>query len=204
MADWTYTKYVCVGDKSDIDEIEKALITCKNDKVQRVPQKGFGTEALGCEIAALGINPYEERYKEKRGEVQDFSRTSEQIIEIVMECAWCEQSGYRRAIKDKFKSVKVYYIDEESNNGYFATNDKEGIFFTERYYLSGWSKSFDFEADYFTRFEDVVSYLVYKEILTMEQCKDVRTIQEALDDLELPDDEYINLYEYQILEEDEP
>ena len=54
------------------------------------------------------------------------------VLTINQETAWCEQEGVRRIIEEKFPSIKVYFMEEESGCGVFYTNDSSGDYFPER------------------------------------------------------------------------
>ena len=83
-----------------------------------------------CGLAILlpNLEVIGEKYR-CRGAIIDYSLDDE-VLTINQYVAWCEQEGVRNIIEEKFPSVKVYFIEEESGCGVFSTNDTSGLFFS--------------------------------------------------------------------------
>ena len=99
------------------------------------------------------------------------------VLTINQETAWCEQEGVRRIIEEKFPSIKVYFMEEESGCGVFYTNDSSGDYFPERYFLDSYE-----DCEYFETIEEAAKYV--SEIVDQS----VNAVSQALDD-------YIEEYE---------
>ena len=96
-----------------------------------VEKNGYGKLWLGCLISKLGGD--REKYS-CRGEILDFNHDDE-VLTINMEKTWTEQEGVRHFLEQTFPDIRIYYIEEEPGFDIFQTNDSEGIYFPERYFL---------------------------------------------------------------------
>lgn len=141
MPNWCDTTYKCVGDSNEVKELYNVLERINN-----------GNIFLDELITGLGYD-YEKYPYPCRGRIT-YYEYDEGMLTIYQETAWCEQEGVRRAIEEKFPSIKVYYLDEECGNDNYQTNDKSGDFFPERYFLEG-----EDVCEYFEDLQSLKDYL---------------------------------------------
>lgn len=120
------------------------------------------------------------------------------ILTINTETAWQEMSETRHFIESCFPGMKIYYIEEESGCEIFNTNDLEGLFFKDRYYLDGFDDS-----EYFETLEEAAKYV--KEIVGHEIEATFKAIEDALnaymEEHEDDDDCYYYFHEFSIVDD---
>lgn len=95
----------------------------------------------------------------------------------------------RTIIEEKFPSVKVYFIEEESGCGVFSTNDTSGLFFPEKYWVET-----DCESNYFETMEEVANCI--SEIVNREISPTMKDLEEAVSQyMDDNEDCYIAIHE---------
>lgn len=170
MANMAEVSYKLVGDKKQVKTIYKTLRYMEKRKTP-VEKNGWGKLWLGCLISKLGGDW--EKYS-CRGEILDFDYDKE-VLTINMETAWTEQNGVRVFLQQTFPNIQIYYIEEEPGCDIFQTNDSDGFYFPERYFLD----SMGDDSDYYETIEQVasaVSQIIGRKIESTEEA-----IEEALD-----------------------
>ena len=148
MANMAEVSYKLVGDKKQVKTIYKTLRYMEKRKTP-VEKNGWGKLWLGCLISKLGGDW--EKYS-CRGEILDFDYDKE-VLTINMETAWTEQNGVRVFLQQTFPNIQIYYIEEEPGCDIFQTNDSDGFYFPERYFLD----SMGDDSDYYETIEQVAS-----------------------------------------------
>lgn len=184
MPNWCNCTYKCVGDLNEVKAIYKVLKSLDKRKTSII-ENGFGKMWLGNLVTKLGGDW--EKYR-CRGAIIDYSLDDE-VLTINQYVAWCEQEGVRNIIEEKFPSVKVYFIEEESGCGVFSTNDTSGLFFPEKYWVET-----DCESNYFETMEEVANCI--SEIVNREISPTMKDLEEAVS-LYMDDNEdcYIAIHE---------
>lgn len=170
MPNWCETTYKCVGDEEEIKSLHEILQKIDQRKEPKIPN-GFGHLWLGELVTELGFNWEELRC---RGEITGFE-LCEGVLSIWQETAWCEQEGVRQAIEKKYPSVKVYYLEEEPGCEIYCTNDLEGTYFPDNYYLDTYD-----DPQYFETIEQAAKYV--GGLVGHEVKENVGSIKKALDD----------------------
>ena len=191
MPNWCETEYKCVGDLKEVRLLYKIIKANDKRKTPRV-KNGFGTLWLGCIIDALGEDW--EQYR-CRGEIIDYQLDGN-VLTLWQNTAWCEQEGFRECIEKKFPSIKVYYQDQEPGCGVFYTNDANGDYFPDRYFLDSYDDWY-----YFKKIEDAAKHV--SGIVGHEVEPTVKAIDEALEDyMEEHEDEdiFYSFHEFQTTE----
>ena len=130
MPNWCETTYICVGEEKELSQLYDMLVKMSKNAAPTIPN-GFGNMWLGELVNMLGCDW--EKFA-CRGEVIDFDM-DDTTLRIIQGTAWCEQEGVRQAIERRFPSIKVYFRDEEPGMGIFCTNDAEGLYFSEKYFV---------------------------------------------------------------------
>lgn len=192
MPNWCDCTYKCVGDLKEVRSLHKILKYIDKRKTTIV-KNGFGKWWLGNLVTKLGGDW--EKYR-CRGEIT-YYELDDNILTICQNTAWCEQGGVREIIKQTFPSIKVYYREEEPGCDVYSTNDAEGRYFPERYYLD----SDGGDSAYFRTVEEAANYV--SEIIGKEVKPDKNAVGEALDEyMEEQDDEDVRYYfhEFEIVE----
>lgn len=194
MPNWCETTYKCVGDEEEIKSLHEILQKIDQRKEPKIPN-GFGHLWLGELVTELGFNWEELRC---RGEITGFE-LCEGVLSIWQETAWCEQEGVRQAIEKKYPSVKVYYLEEEPGCEIYCTNDLEGTYFPDNYYLDTYD-----DPQYFETIEQAAKYV--GGLVGHEVKENVGSIKKALDDYaeirqENDEDVFYSFHEFQRIED---
>ena len=189
MPNWCDTTYKCVGDPKEVRSLYK---TIKANEKRKTPRKtsDFGSLWLGCIIDALGFDWKEYRC---RGSIYYYEMEGN-VLTICQNTAWCEQEGFRKCIEKKFPSIKVYYRDEEPGCDVFYTNDTNGEYFPERYFLDN-----NREPLYYETIEEAAESV--SDIVGHEVEASVEAIVKALEDYEeeLEDeDDFYSFHEFAV------
>ena len=190
MPNWCDTEYKCVGDPKEVKSLYKILQRMSKRKKPQHPN-GFGTMWLGELVIELGFDWEKCRC---RGDISGFE-LDDGVLSIWQNTAWCEQEGVRESIEKKYPSIKVYYREEEPGCEVYATNDLNGDFFPDNYFLD----SYD-DPMYFETIEEAAKYV--SSIVCREVEPNVSAIERALDDyteirVENDEDVFYSFHEFQ-------
>ncbi len=193
MPNWSDTTYKCVGDAEEVNALYN-IIKGLEQKEEPVVENGFGNLWLGCVIHQMGLDW---KNYQCRGEIYYYELTDPGLLMIDQETAWGEQEGFRKAIEEKYPSIKVYYADQEPGFEVYCTNDTEGRYFPERYYLDCMGDS-----DYYVTLEDaaarvsgIVGYPVQPDMKAIE--KALTAFEDTLSDPHA----FYKLHEFEVVKE---
>lgn len=173
MSNTCFTTYKVVSEnKKDVTQLFKTIKRLDGRKTPLVKNGWYDPKLwLGCLVKALGGDPNKVYC---RGTIT-FYEMEDDVLTLNTETAWAEMSETRHFIESCFPGMKIYYIEEESGCERFYTNDSEGIYFKDRYYLDGFDDS-----EYFETLEEAAKYV--KEIVGHEVEADLKAIDKALSD----------------------
>lgn len=149
MPNWCYTDYKIEGEKDTLDKIYKAI---ENPSIK----EGSSKDWEGNVLSTLGID-----FKNCfiRGFIED-SDLEYDVLSIYTTEAWY-RTDFARLLEDKFPDINIYWKAEEPGMAIYETNDSEGKYFTERYYIEIY-KDNDYITEYFDDKEDAYNWI--KEI----------------------------------------
>lgn len=150
MPNWAITTYKIEGEQSVLEEINQ-LITDFQSGHRSI--EGAAPDWEGNIIKALGI-PEEESYL--RGFFQ-FHELENGVLTITAEEAWGD-TDFRHLLRKKYPQLRIYYITEEDGLEYYATNDSEEKYFSDRFRLSSCIDE-DYQYEYFQTKEDALKYI---------------------------------------------
>ena len=194
MSNTCFTTYKVVSEnKKDVTKLFKTIKRLDGRKTPLVKNGWYDPKLwLGCLVKALGGDPQKVYC---RGTIT-FYEMEDDVLTLNTETAWAEMSETRHFIESCFPGMKIYYIEEESGCERFYTNDSEGIYFKDRYYLDGFDDS-----EYFETLEEAAKYV--KEIVGHDVEANVTAIDKALNDYmeahEDDDDCYYYFHEFSIV-----
>lgn len=173
MSNTCFTTYKVVSEnKKDVTQLFKTIKRLDGRKTPLVKNGWYDPKLwLGCLVKALGGDPQKVYC---RGTIT-FYEMEDDVLTLNTETAWAEMSETRHFIESCFPGMKIYYIEEESGCERFYTNDSEGIYFKDRYYLDGFDDS-----EYFETLEEAAKYV--KEIVGHDVEADLKAIDKALSD----------------------
>ena len=173
MSNTCFTTYKVVSEnKKDVTKLFKTIKRLDGRKTPLVKNGWYDPKLwLGCLVKALGGDPQKVYC---RGTIT-FYEMEDDVLTLNTETAWAEMSETRHFIESCFPGMKIFYIEEESGCERFYTNDSEGIYFKDRYYLDGFDDS-----EYFETLEEAAKYV--KEIIGHDVEADLKAIDKALSD----------------------
>lgn len=170
MSNTCFTTYKVTGKKKDVTKLFKTIKRLEGRKTPLVPNGWYDPKLwLGCLVKALGGDSNKVYC---RGTIT-FYEMEDDVLTLNTETAWAEMSETRHFIESCFPGMKIYYIEEESGCEIFNTNDSEGIYFKDRYYLDGFDDS-----EYFETLEEAAKYV--KDIVGYDVEADFDVIDKAL------------------------
>ena len=195
MSNTCFTTYKVTGKKKDVTKLFKTIKRLDGRKTPLVKNGWYDPKLwLGCLVKALGGDPNKVYC---RGTIT-FYEMEDDILTLNTETAWAEMAETRHFIESCFPGMKIYYIEEESGCEIFNTNDSEGIYFKDRYYLDGFE-----ESEYFETLDEAAKYV--KEIVGHDVEANVTAIDKALNDYmeahEDDDDCYYYFHEFSIVDD---
>jgi len=110
---------------------------------------------------------------------------------------WCEQEGFRECIEKKFPSIKVYYQEQKPGCDVFYTNDTNGDYFPDRYFLDSYNDWY-----YWQTIEDAAKHI--SGIVGHEVELTVEAIDDALEDYQQEhedDDLFYSFHEFKVVDD---
>lgn len=188
MANWASTSYAIEGNKSDLERVSNVINDFVKSNVKPV-EANASKEWEGNIVKALGASEEQMKNNYLRGFIQTYE-IIDGVLYIEAEEAW-GATDFRHLLAKLMPKLTIYYIVEECGCEVYATNDCDGKYFTESYYVDICIDG-DYFNDYFNTEEQVLSYvaqLLKKESVTM---KDIDEWNEEQDDNE----NYIYVHEF--------
>lgn len=195
MSNTCFTTYKVTGKKKDVTKLFKTIQRLDGRKTPLVPNGWYAANLwLGCLVKALKGDPNKVYC---RGTIT-FYEMEDDVLTINTETAWAEMDETRHFIESCFPDMKIYYIEEESRCEIFNTNDSEGIYFKDRYYIDGFDG-----CEYFETLEEAAKYV--KEIVGHDVEATVKAIETALnkymEEHEEEDNCYYYFHEFQVVDD---
>ena len=196
MSNTCFTTYKVVSEnKKDVTKLFKTIKRLDGRKTPLVKNGWYDPKLwLGCLVKALGGDPNKVYC---RGTIT-FYELEDDVLTLNTETAWAEMAETRHFIESCFPGMKIYYIEEESGCEIFNTNDLEGLFFKDRYYLDGFDDS-----EYFETLEEAAKYV--KEIVGHDVEATFKAIEDALnaymEEHEDDDDCYFYFHEFEVVDD---
>lgn len=142
MPNWCFTQYAITGNTEQLNELYTIMEKLQNMEKPLV-ENGFGTKWLGCLVERLGASSDSINC---RGAWSDLKKDDKSNVHFVTETAWHRMDEVETVIQEKWNEIKIFYCEEESGCEIYNTNDKDGLFFPERFIIDDESN----EMDYYT------------------------------------------------------
>ena len=194
MANYCVTKLVFEGDKVELDDFEAILRRLEAMKEEDFPVNNvsWGSKWLG-----FIVNEFGEDYRDFncKGCWYDLERRGDTVLALTTESAWSKCDDVLSLVTDKWPSLNYFYYAEEPNSDYFETNDAEGKYFPQRFFMIGTvpvkdendQMSFvDFD-EYLNTEQDVLDFVGHKLHHPIESIDDITKWN---DDLEALNEEH--------------
>ena len=188
MANWASTSYAIKGNKSDLESVFNVINDFVKSNVKPV-EANASKEWEGNIVKALGASEEQMKNNYLRGFIQTYE-IIEGVLYIEAEEAW-GATDFRHLLVKLMPELTIYYIVEECGCEVYATNDCDGKYFTDTYYVDACIDG-DYFSDYFNTEEQVLSYvaqLLKREAITMEEIDEWNEVQDDSKN-------YINVHEF--------
>ena len=143
--------YVIEGPQKDLEEIQQAII-------KAIPDKDHWSECMACEF--LGFPESQLRNYRLGGEIENDPTLENGILRFYAEERWGLQD-FEELLRQKFPDIKVYWTVEECGCEVYCTNDKEGKYFPERYWVDT-AQDDIYQSEYFITEEAMWKWLSEK------------------------------------------
>ena len=194
MANWASTAYAIEGPIETLKKIEHAVLHHNVLGGSSDSWEGNVLIALGIDCEKEIINSHKPYL---RGFIQDEPCWCEEdtVLRLYAEEAW-EVTDFYKLLERQFPDIKVYWSTEEIDNNFFATNDVNGKYFSDKYYVDTCIHG-NYAFDYFESMESAYRWL---DKISEGEVKNEEDIDEFNNKYGNTDD-YINVYEYQIIKE---
>ena len=188
MANWASTSYAIEGSKSDLERVFNVIKDFVKNNVKPV-EANASKEWEGNIVKALGATDEQMKNNYLRGFIQTYE-IIDGVLHLEVEEAW-GATDFRHLLVKLMPELTIYYIVEECGCEVYATNDCDGKYFTESYYVDICIDG-DYFSEYFDTEKQVLAYvaqLLKKESVTM---KEIDEWNEEQDDNE----NYIYVHEF--------
>ena len=188
MANWASQSYAIEGSKSDLERVFNVIDGFVKGNVKPV-EENTSKEWEGNIVTALGATDEQMKNNYLRGFIQTYE-IIDGVLHLEAEEAW-GTTDFRHLLAKLMPVLTIYYIVEECGCEVYATNDCDGKYFTESYYVDICIDG-DYFSEYFDTEKQVLAYvaqLLKKESVTM---KEIDEWNEEQDDNE----NYIYVHEF--------
>ena len=154
MPNWCSTAYVVEGDAKEIKSLYDLMQNLQNMEKPSKPN-GFGTSWLGCLVDALG-----EDWENVscRGSWNGLELVGD-VLKFNTETAWAPCNETFEAVREKYPSLRYYFIAEEPGLEVYETNDEYGVYFKDRYFLDACTPEGEYINEYFEKLEDAFKWI---------------------------------------------
>lgn len=191
MPNWCSTDYYVVGSKKEVLDLNKKMERLENRKKSLV-KNSFGNTWLGNLVKSLG-GDWEKVYCRGEWMCREYNK-EKNTLTFTTETAWQEMNEWRKFIESYYTTIKFLYVTEESGMGIYKTNDKDGVFFKDRYILD-----YGEDIEYFETIDQVVKFT--EEFIGVKiKDKTINDIQRTIDDFFVKSNEkdlYFSFHEFE-------
>ena len=191
MANWASTAYAIEGPVEILERIKKAIMDAIIDKRNFYDEYkalvNLGYSTLGLDECLLG------------GNITDEPDLNDGVLRFWAEERWGLQN-FNVLLEKLFPEIKVYWVVEESGCEVYCTNDKEGKYFPDRYWVDTCVDD-NYQSEYFRDEESMykwLSKLTEGRVTNSEQVDEFNSDYEDSDSFE---ENFISIHEFQIEED---
>lgn len=192
MANWASTSYRIEGSKENLKKVYNVIDEFMSERRKPVEVK-TSSEWEGNIIRALGATDEQMKNNYLRGFIEEYEMDGD-IIRIEAEEAW-GTTDFRHVLSQLMPELTIYYIVEEPDCEVYATNDADGKYFPERFYVNAYVNG-DYRSEYFETEEQAMTYvanLLGKEKVNKNELENWNECHEE-------DDNFICIHEFEIVE----
>lgn len=196
MANWAFTEYAIEGTKDNLQKIEQAIL-------HHDVKEGSSEDWEGNVLLALGCK-WEERTPDGKGKyLRGFINEEpwwegENVLRFCAEEAW-GATDFHEVLREYFPDINIFYSVEESNEGIYATNDKEGKYFPYRFYVDTCIDG-NYAQEYFRTIDKVYEWLGKLTNGEVKSQEDVDKFTACHEDSATEDENFIFIHEFKIVD----
>lgn len=192
MANWASTSYRIEGSKEDLEKVYNVIDEFMSERRKPI-EVNASSEWEGNIIRALGATDEQMKNNYLRGFIEEYEMDGD-IIRIEAEEAW-GTTDFRQVLAQLMPELTIYYIVEESGCEVYATNDADGKYFPERFYVDAYVNG-DYQSEYFETEEQAMTYvanLLGKKKVSKNELENWNECHEE-------DNNFIYIHEFEIVE----
>lgn len=192
MANWASTSYRIEGSKGDLEKVYNVIDEFMSERRKPI-EVNASSEWEGNIIKALGATDEQMKNNYLRGFIEEYEMDGD-IIRIEAEEAW-GTTDFRQVLAQLMPELTIYYIVEEPGCEVYATNDADGKYFPERFYVDAYVNG-DYQSEYFDTEEQAMTYvanLLGKQEVSKNELENWNECHEE-------DDNFIYIHEFEIVE----
>ena len=195
MANWASVNYTIEGPISDLNLLMNAI--------QNTPIRDYGTREEADILSILNIKLDNIKHSDGRGLYLRGSITSAEwghdntTIIINAEEAW-GVVDFKDVLKVIFPNIKIYYSVEEPNDEVYATNDVQGKYYPDRFYVDACIEG-DFDYNYFSTSTDMYQWLSEITGTRVYDEETLNAFNSEYEDEGLDDENYIHVHEFKVI-----
>lgn len=189
MPNWASTSYRIEGSKSDLKRVYGVIDDFMSERRKPIDEDA-SNDWEGNVIRALGGTEEQMEKACLRGYIQEYEMDGDTIC-IEAEEAW-GTTDFLYLLEQIMPELKVYYLVEEPGCEVYATNDCEGKYFPDRYYVYAYVND-NYLSEYFETEEQAMAYaaeLTGMENITQAKMKSWNKDHEG--------DDFVFVYEFDI------
>lgn len=182
--------YAIEGPRESLEDILEAIITGMDDEHN-------WTEWSACR--KLGFSEEELDDKRLGGEISEEPEINEQgVLRFWAEERWGLQD-FEELLRQKFPDITVYWVVEESGDEVYCTNDKEGKYFPERYWVDT-AQDDIYQSEYFKTEEAMYKWLSEITNGRVKSKEDVEAFNSDYEDSCTEDENFIHIHEFEVVD----
>lgn len=192
MANWASTSYRIEGSKEDLEKVYNVIDGFMSERRKPI-EVNASSEWEGNIIRALGTTDEQMKNNYLRGFIEEYEMDGD-IIRIEAEEAW-GTTDFRQVLAQLMPELTIYYIVEEPGCEVNATNDADGKYFPERFYVDAFVNG-DYQSEYFETEEQAMTYvanLLGKKEVSKNELENWNECHEE-------DNNFIYIHEFEIVE----
>lgn len=192
MANWASTSYRIKGSKEDLEKVYNVIDEFMSERRKPI-EVNASSEWEGNIIRALGATDEQMKNNYLRGFIEEYEMDGD-IIRIEAEEAW-GTTDFRQVLAQLMPELTIYYIVEEPGCEVYATNDADGKYFPERFYVDAYVNG-DYQSEYFETEEQAMTYvanLLGKKEVSKNELENWNECHEE-------DNNFIYIHEFEIVD----
>ena len=190
MANWASVAYAIEGPNEVLEKIKKAIMDAIIDKSDFYEEYkalvNLGYSTLGLDECFLG------------GNITDEPDLNDGVLRFWSEERWGLQN-FNVLLEKLFPEIKVYWVVEESGCEVYCTNDKEGKYFPDRYWVDTCVDD-NYQSEYFRDEESMYKWLSKLTEGRVTNLDQVNAFNSDYEDSDAGEENFIYIHEFQVMD----